>query len=158
MLAQCLREIPKDPRKTQIIEVLKGDYFPMILQLPQQWTAEQHEKNRLSRSLAAFAIANLADVTPAQAVNSVIDGYDDNGIDAVYFDRNLNLLWLVQSKIGNAPDMDDNLKFCRGIEDLIGRHFDNFNPAFSQLQQDVDDALNTNGLKIIGCHVYMDAG
>ena len=121
----------EDPRKTQIIEVLKRDYFPMILQLPQQWTAEKHEKNRLSRSLAAFAIANLADVTPAQAVNSVIDGYDDNGIDAVYFDRNLNLLWLVQSKIGNAPNMNDNLKFCCGIEYLIRRHFDNFNPAFS---------------------------
>jgi len=46
-----------NPRKTQIIAVLKQDYFPMIPQLQQNWTPEQHEKNRLSRSLAAFAIA-----------------------------------------------------------------------------------------------------
>ena len=49
-------------QKTQIIEVLTRDYFPMIPQLQRNWTSEQHYKNRLSRSLAAFAITNLADL------------------------------------------------------------------------------------------------
>jgi len=39
---------------------------------------------RLSRSLAAFAIANLADITPAEAANAIIKGENDNiNIDAV---------------------------------------------------------------------------
>jgi AIPR protein len=145
-----------NPKKTQIIEVLKQDYFHIIPQLQQNWTADQHEKNRLSRSLAAFAIANLADVTPAQAANSIINGENDNGIDAVYFDRIKNLLWLVQAKVGNAPNMGDNKKFCDGIRDLVDRRFQKFNAGFSRLQQDIEDALDTNRLKIVGCNVYLD--
>ncbi|MCL6754611.1 AIPR family protein [Nostoc sp. CCCryo 231-06] len=145
-----------NPRKTQITDVLTQDYFPMIPQLQQNWTAQQHEKNRLSRSLAAFAIANLADVTPAQAANSIINGENDNGIDAVYFDRIKNLLWLVQAKVGKAPDMGDNKKFCDGIRDLVHRQFQKFNEGFSRLQQDVEDALDKNRLKIVGCNVYLD--
>ena len=64
-------------KKTQVIEVLKRDYFPMIPEIVRNWSAEQHEKNRLSRSLAAFAISNLADVTPAQGANSIINGEID---------------------------------------------------------------------------------
>ena len=144
------------PKKTQIIEVLKQEYFPMIPQLSRNWTDEQHYKNRLSRSLAAFAIANLADVTPAQAANSIINGENDNGIDAVYFDRMKNLLLLVQAKAGNAPDMGDNKKFCDGIRDLVNLRFEKFNQSFQRLQPDVEDALETNGVKIIGCNIYLD--
>lgn len=46
-------------RKSQVIEALKQDYFLMIRQLERNWPPEQHEKNRLSRSLAAFAIASI---------------------------------------------------------------------------------------------------
>lgn len=143
-------------QKSQVIEALKQDYFQMTAQLQRNWTPEQHEKNRLSRSLAAFAIANLADITPAQAANSIINGENDNGIDAIYFDRMKNLLLLVQAKAGNAPNMGDNKKFCDGIRDLVHQRFQKFNDAFTRLQQDVEDALNTNGVKIVGCNIYLD--
>lgn len=147
-------------KKTQVIEVLKQDYFPMIVELQSKrtrgWSEKEHENNRLSRSLAAFAIANLADITPAQSANSIINGENDNGIDAVYFDRMQNLLWLVQAKAGNAPDMGDNKKFCDGIRDLVNQRFEKFNQSFERLQPDVEDALETNGVKIIGCNVYLN--
>lgn len=143
-------------QKSQVIEALKQDYFPMIPQLQRNWTPEQHEKNRLSRSLAAFAIANLADITPAQAANSIINGENDNGIDAIYFDRMKNLLLLVQAKAGNAPNMGDNKKFCDGIRDIVHQRFQKFNDGFTRLEQEVEDALNTNGVKIVGCNIYLD--
>ncbi|MBD2501852.1 AIPR family protein [Anabaena azotica] len=143
-------------QKTQIIEVLTRDYFPMIPQLQINYTQEQHEKNRLSRSLAAFAIANLANITPAQAAHSIINGGNDNGIDAVYFDRVNNLLWLVQAKAGKAPDMGENKKFCDGIRDLVHKRFQKFNSSLSRLQQDVEDALDKNGVIIVGCNIYLD--
>lgn len=143
-------------QRTQIIEVLKQDYFPIIPQLQRNWTAKQHEENRLSRSLAAFAIANLANITPPQAAHSIINGGDDNGIDAVYFDRVNNRLWLIQAKVGNAPNMGDNKKFCDGIRDLVYKRFQKFNSSFSRLQHDVEDALDRNGLKIVGCNIYLD--
>ncbi|MBD2317255.1 hypothetical protein [Phormidium tenue] len=70
-------------KKTQVIDVLKRDYFLIIPELVRNWTADQHEKNRLSRSLAAFEIANLADITTAQTASSIINGENDNGIDAI---------------------------------------------------------------------------
>ncbi|MEG4968366.1 AIPR family protein [Microcoleus sp. B6-A1] len=143
-------------KKAQIIEVLKQDYFQMTAPLQRNWTPEQHEKNRLSRSLAAFAIANLADLTPAQAANSIVNGENDNGIDAIYFDLMKKLLLLVQAKAGNAPNMGDNKKFCDGIRDLVHQRFQKFNDGFARLQQDVEDALNTNGVKIVGCNIYLD--
>lgn len=143
-------------RKTQIIEVLKRDYFPMIPQLQRNCTEAEHEKNRLSRSLAAFAIANLANITPAQAAHSIINGGDDNGSDAIYFDQVNNRLWLVQAKAGKAPNMGENLKFCKGIRHIVNKNFTQFNEAFSRLQQDVEEALNTNGVTIVGCHIYLD--
>lgn len=146
----------KNAQKTQIIEVLRRDYFPMIPQLQINYTQEQHDKNRLSRSLAAFAIANLANITPAQAAHSIINGGNDNGIDAVYFDRVNNLLWLIQAKAGNAPDMGDNKKFCDGIRDLVHKRFQKFNSSLSRLQQEVEDALDKNGVKIVGCNIYLD--
>ena len=104
-----------DAQRVQLVEVLRQRYFPIILPLQQNWTAEQHEKNRLSRSLAAFSIEKLAEVTPAQAANAVVDGGNDNGIDAIHFDRTKDQLWLIQSKTGGAPDMGENKKFCDGI-------------------------------------------
>ncbi len=55
-----------EEKKAQIEALLKERYFPMILELEANWTPEQHEKNRLSRSLAALAIEKLADLAPAR--------------------------------------------------------------------------------------------
>jgi hypothetical protein len=144
-----------DAQRAQMIAVLKERYFPIILALPQNWTVEQHEKNRLSRSLAAFAIEKLADITPAQAANAVVDGGNDNGLDAIHFDRPQNILWVVQSKAGAAPDMGDNKKFCDGIRDLIHARFNKFNASFARLQPDIEDALESPELKIIGCQIHL---
>lgn len=103
-----------DAQRLQVCDALKQRYFGMVLALLGNPDPAQQEKNRLSRSLAAFAVEKLADVTPAQAANAVVDGGNDNGLDAIHFDRQKNILWVVQSKIGGAPDMAENKKFCDG--------------------------------------------
>jgi hypothetical protein len=144
-----------DAHIAQIEAMLKQRYFAMIPQLQVNWQPEQHERNRISRSLAAFAIEKLADTTSAQAVNALMDGGNDNGIDALHFDRVKNRLWLVQAKAGAAPDAGDNKKFRDGIHDLAAGNFANFNQAFARLQPDVEDALETVGVVIIGCTVHL---
>jgi len=144
-----------DAHKTQIIEALKQRYFPIVLPIQQNWTLEQHEKNRLSRSLSVFAVEKLADIDSVSAANALMDGGNDNGIDAVYFDRTKNRLWLIQAKVGGAPDMGENKKFCDGMKDLINGRFDKFNDTFSRFESDVEEALATNGLKIVGCNVHL---
>jgi hypothetical protein len=147
-----------DAQKVQITNALKERYFSIFPPLQQSWTPEQHEKNRLSRSLAAFAIEKLADVAPSQAANALVDGGNDNGIDAIHFDRTQNRLWLVQSKAGGGPDRGENKKFCDGIRDLVNGRFDRFNAAVARLRPDVEDALSTDGLEIVGCNVHLGDG
>lgn len=147
-----------DAKKAQIESELRARYFPIIPQLPQNWTAEQHDKNRLSRALAAFAIEKYADVAPAQGANAVVDGGNDNGIDALHFDRLNNRLWVVQSKAGAAADMGENKKFCDGIRDLVHSRFHKFNASFHRLQLDVEAALLADELVIVGGQIHLSAG
>lgn len=145
----------RDAYKAQVEEVLRERYFPIIPQLPQNWTPEQHEKNRLSRSLAAFAIEKLANVSPAQAASTIMDSGNDNGIDALHFDRPQNRLWLIQSKASGPPDSGENKKFCDGVRDLVAGRFSKFHAAFARLQPDVEDALATSGLQIVACNIHL---
>jgi len=52
----------------------------------------------LTRSLAAFALMTLADISPQEASKSIVDGGQDNGIDAIYFEEREKVMYVLQSK------------------------------------------------------------
>ena len=58
-------------------------------------------------------------------------------------------------KSRRRPDSGDNKKFCDGVRDIAAGNFSNFNTAFARLQPDVEDALETANLVIVGCHVHL---
>ncbi|MEO3707423.1 hypothetical protein [Trichormus azollae] len=58
--------------------------------------------------------------------------------------------------MGKSPDMGDNKKFCAGMRDLVHKRLQKLNSSFSRLHQDVEDALDKNGVIIVGCHIYLD--
>ena len=53
------------------------------------------------------------------------------------------------------PTVGENKKFCDGIRDLVAGRFDRFNQSFMRLQPDVENALETSGLLIVGCNVHL---
>ncbi|ANB60561.1 MULTISPECIES: hypothetical protein [Bacillales] len=59
---------------------------------------EERENAFLTRSLAAFSLMSLAEISVEDAAASVTDGYRDNGIDALYYRSSEKILYLVQSK------------------------------------------------------------
>ena len=75
----------------------------------------QLEVKLQTRCLAAFAVHALTDCTIIDAANSVIDGGEDNGLDAVYYSESQNCLVLAQSKWikdgKSEPDSADIGKF-----------------------------------------------
>lgn len=152
--------IDNEQRKRQVIEVLETRYFPMIpSRLPNRPEPEQR-KDRLSRASAAFAIQKLSGCSETQAAASVVDCGDDNGIDAIYYNRGQNTLWLVQSKYGDAPGRAENMTFCNGIKDLLAERYDRFrqsgnNPEFDRVQPEVEDALQATDTKIVVGIVYL---
>ena len=74
----------------------------------------------LTRSLAAFVIAELARVDDKIAAKAIVDGSKDNGIDAFYFEATERVCYLVQSKwIHNGKgsiEVGEVHKFLQGVK------------------------------------------
>jgi len=107
--------------------------------------AKEKESAFLSRSLAAFTISAIGNLEPENAAKHVTDNYQDNGIDAIYFDDREKKLFLVQSKWHHdgrgSIDRGDCLKFINGVKDLIHLSFSKFNKKVNNLSKEITDAL-----------------
>ncbi|MFZ3077666.1 MAG: AIPR family protein [Candidatus Aenigmatarchaeota archaeon] len=110
------------------------------------------EKIFLTRGLAAYALHVLASSDTDTSAKSVVDGYDDNGIDAIFFDRNQRILWLVQSKWiedgDGEPGNGEVVKFISGIHDIIDLKMDRFNSKIKTKENEIIEALNDPLVKI----------
>jgi hypothetical protein len=107
---------------------------------------DQKESSRLTRSLAAFAVAELGGLDDVGAAQTVTDGSGDNGIDAVYYDPVEKNCFLVQSKwisSGNGSvEVGEVHKFIQGVRDLLDARFDRFNAKMHAHRDKVFAALS----------------
>jgi hypothetical protein len=103
------------------------------------------EAHLLSRSIAAATLKILADVDDVAAVNAIVDGGKDNGIDAVHYDPQSKSLFLVQSKWSNSHassiDSGSILKFLQGVQDLVSLKKARFNEKVQKRWSLIEDAL-----------------
>ena len=94
-------------------------------------SAEEKEKNFLSRALAAYALHKLGECSIEDAVSSVVDGGGDGGIDAIFHAQTTQTLWIIQSKFISTgrgePDLSSVGKFKEGLENLLRGNFAAFN-------------------------------
>jgi len=138
---------------------LHGD-FDSRLPAGKGQTAEEREKNLLTRALAAFAVHRLAGATLDEAAASIVDGGGDFGLDAIHFSPAAATLWLVQSKFDGSgrgePALGDVSKFCGGINALLRAQFTPFanNAGIMGRQADIQGFLRTAGLQVRGILVY----
>lgn len=114
---------------------------------------DSQELTFLSRSLAAFSIMHLTDITPEEASVSIVDGGKDNGIDAIFYDKRERTLYLVQSKwkkTGSGSfERGELQKFICGVKDLVNARFDRFNKKIQSKADEIDEALNDSDTKIM---------
>jgi hypothetical protein len=122
--------------------------FGNLVDLADVATAQPQQKDsvRLTRSLAAFVLAELGGLDDIAAAQSVTDGTGDNGIDAVYYDAAEKNCFLVQSKwitSGNGSvEVGDVHKFIQGIRDLLDAQFSRFNAKMQAHKDKVFAALS----------------
>jgi hypothetical protein len=90
--------------------------------------AEQQAK-QLSRAFSAFVLHKLLDITPQAAAASVVDDFNDKGIDAIHYDATTETLYLLQTKLKESEQFkqEDALPFCEGIRLLLKQDFAAFN-------------------------------
>jgi hypothetical protein len=74
-------------------------------------------------------LRHLLGISEKVASESVIDDFDDVGIDAIYFHGPSQTLYLVQSKFkkGEEFKQDEALAFCQGVRKLLIQDFVGFN-------------------------------
>lgn len=104
------------------------------------------ENKILTRCLAAYGVYSSIDCSLEEAGKSVVDGGDDNGIDAIFYSSINKKMIIVQSKWSNKgngePDSAGVSKFCVGIKDLFNTEFDRFNSKIQSKRILIEKALN----------------
>lgn len=120
--------------------------------LHKKCSEQDKEKQFRSRALAAYALTVVASAETEDAVNAITDGFGDNGIDAIYYDKPSNNLWLVQSKFiekgKGGIDTGDIEKFNKGIKRLINEEYEKFNDRIKDRQEEISEALEDYRVKI----------
>ena len=100
----------------------------------------------LTRCLAAYAIYCSIECTPTEAGQAVVDGGDDNGIDAIYYSPINKRMLIVQSKFSKdgsgEPSSEGINKFCKGVRDLFNLTLDRFNSKIKQKSALIESAIN----------------
>lgn len=122
--------------------------FGSLIDLKDVQTTSTSERENifLSRGLAALAVKILTDVPVEEAAGSVTDGYQDNGLDAVYFHSQERVLYVVQAKWKQngtgSLERGDAQKFIKGFQDLVNARFERFNEKIGSRKHELEDALN----------------
>jgi hypothetical protein len=130
----------------QIKAYLKSNFEDLIdMSDYDQKPETEKEKALLSRSLAAFSLVILNNRTHEEASQSVTDGGKDNGIDAIYFDKGIKHLFVIQSKWnadGNGSiDEGATLKFINGFRKLVNCEYFDFNEKLRAKIPEIQIAL-----------------
>lgn len=115
----------------QIKKVLVERFVPHLDLSDLQGKPPQDDSRILSRALAALSLSSLTGDTEDNCAAAVVDGFDDNGIDAIYFDAAEPSLYLLQAKWfadgKGGVTASEMTKFVEGAKDVIAGRMDRFN-------------------------------
>lgn len=118
-----------------------------------------------TRALSAYSLVKEIDISTELAADSVVDGGQDYGIDAIFFHSTSKTLYVVQSKFfGEATkgmEKGEVLTFIDGVRLLFNEQLDRANPRLAAKLPTINSALNepdttvtliivSTGLKLTG--------
>lgn len=106
--------------------------------------ADQQAK-QLSRAFSAFVLSKLLDLPAQVAAASVVDDFNDNGIDAIHYDDQSEKLYLLQTKLKATEQFkqDDAQAFCEGVRLLLKQDFSSFNENVQRRKTEIESALDS---------------
>jgi hypothetical protein len=134
--------------------------FDGLIPLVANADADHVETNFCSRALAAFTIHRVTGCSLPDAANSLVDGGNDGGIDAVYHSASTNTLWCVQSKFTtdgtSEPGLHEVTRFSTGLDALLRGDFQELrgNPAWVAKLPYIEHLLNGGSLSVRAALVY----
>ncbi|MEU8056044.1 AIPR family protein [Microbispora bryophytorum] len=110
------------------------------------------DQHFLSRALAADAVRIITGCGHDAAGRAVIDGYEDQGIDAIAVGDTSPEVWLVKAKWSDSGaaklSEDEALAFAHGVRLIDDRDFEAFNDRIKPLLPRLDAAIGDARLRI----------
>jgi hypothetical protein len=137
-LSPQYQEILKRELATQYVK-----YLPPLI--PNKKTSAQNDEKQVNRALSAFLLNTVLDITSKSAARAVVDDFNDNGIDALYYDEKSETIHLIQSKLKASEEFqqEEAQAFCAGIRLLGQQDYASFNQNFINRQVDIEAAMGS---------------
>ena len=134
---------------TNFLNILKDklekDFIPHLPELlnKERPKADQ-DKKQLSRAFSGFVLHKMLNVGITDAAQSVVDDFDDNGLDAIHYEATSKTLYLVQTKFREREQFDegDAIRFRSGADLLLRQRYDRFNANVRSRKDELDDAFD----------------
>jgi hypothetical protein len=117
---------------------------------------EDQRRKDLSRAFSAFVLHRICDISQVDAAKSVVDDFDDQGVDAIYYLAGTETLFIVQAKLKASEQFsqDEALAFCQGIRKLVIQDFSAFNQNVQNRMVEIEDALeNCSHIQLVVAHI-----
>ena len=129
---------------TILKKVLAARFVPFLPPLLGNANPTDQAAKQLSRAFSAFALHKLLDITPQAAAASVVDDFNDKGIDAIHYHAPSETLYLLQTKLKESEQFkqEDALPFCEGIRLLLKQDFTAFNGNVLNRKVDIEGVLD----------------
>lgn len=146
---------------TNFLNILKDklekDFVPHLPELlnKERPKADQ-DKKQLSRAFSGFVLHKMLNLGIADAAQSVVDDFDDNGLDAIYYETASKTLYLIQTKFEANKQFDepDAIRFRNGTEYLLGQQYKRFNFNVQRRKDELDNAFDeAEKIKLVVAYV-----
>lgn len=134
-----------DPQTMTVLKkVLDTRFVPHLPALLGPANAAISGAKNIDRSFSGFALHKRLDLAPLTAAATVVDDFNDNGIDAIHYAAKTETLYLVQAKLKATENFqqDEAQAFCAGIRLLLKQEFTAFNANVQKRQAEIEHALD----------------
>lgn len=129
---------------TALKSILEERFVALLPNLNGPQKGMPAQDKQVSRAFNAFILQKLFDLSSQEAAQCVVDEVNDYGIDAFYYRKLDETLYLVQGKLkaSEAFSQEEAQSFTRGIRLLVEQKLDNFNQLFKDREQELAFALD----------------
>ena len=129
---------------TVLKKILAERFVPFLPPLLGAAKPEDQAAKQLSRAFSAFALNKLLNITPKDAAASVVDDFNDKGLDAIHYHAPTETLYLLQTKLKESEQFkqDEAQSFCTGIRLLLKQDFTGFNGNVHNRKAEIEGALD----------------
>ncbi|WP_272518228.1 MULTISPECIES: AIPR family protein [unclassified Providencia] len=125
-------------------DILQQRFVPHLPPLLGQGGREYLPEKQIARAFSAYVLQTRFGIDAKLAAQSVLDDYNDQGIDAIYFEEGSRTLFIVQSKFKSREQflLPEAQSLMTGVELLLDKNFQAFNQNFNNSQDYIENALD----------------